>query len=510
MTGTSSSRRSQLLLLGVALGAFLLRVFPFFGPDGAWSYRVDYDEGVYFSAASWLLEGALPYRDFVFVHPPGMLLFLSLTSAWTHSLLGVDGAFTLSRWIAAALGSINVLLVARLVLRWDDGRPTGARWGAIAAAALYATYPELVEVERGPFLEPLLNLVCLGLAVAVVQASVSPHRRRWLVLAGVLGGLAVSIKLWAAVWVLGALWGVASFSGRRGALLFLGGVVASFALVVSPFALASPAAFVEQVGLFHLWRPPDGLTSRLSRFEQIFALRHLVSPVLAITMAAALVFRRGAWTVTGRVVASAWGLTLAAFFASAGYWSQYNAHLIASEAVLAGAMLNHLFALDPVDAPAPRRPLRDVLVLVSLPALVVSLGISFTHALRRASGTTEHLALSRSPLRGVSDCVFTFEPGWSLAAGRLPPRVGGALVIDNYGQQLLSAVSRGQRFPDAASAFAVGHEPLPVLEQCRYVVLGARGDRQLSAELRARFEATHEALRLGELEVWQLRPDAQR
>ena len=37
-------------------------------------YPMDYDEGVYSSAAPLLLRGDLPYRDFIFVHPPGSLL----------------------------------------------------------------------------------------------------------------------------------------------------------------------------------------------------------------------------------------------------------------------------------------------------------------------------------------------------------------------------------------------------------------------------------------------------
>ncbi len=492
MTGTSSSRRFQVALGVIAIGAFLLRVFPFF--NGTWSYRVDYDEGVYFSAASWLLQGVFPYRDFVFVHPPGMLLFLAATSAWTHSFLGIDGAFALSRWFAAGLGGLNVLLIARLVRPW--GKPGPARWGAIFAAAFYATYPELVEVERGPFLEPLLNLVCLLLAVAVVQASTGSRRTAWLWTAGVLGGLAVSIKLWAAIWVLGALWGVSSFAGRRGVLMVWGAALFIFAIVVAPFALQNPAAFLEQVGLFHLWRPPDGL-DRSARFGQIFALRHLASPVLATVMTALLVLRRE-WTVTSRVIVCAWVLTLAAFFASSGYWSQYNAHLIASEAVLAGVFIDWFFS-------ASRGRLAHCLLIA---VVCVSLGFSLARCLRRAQSTDEHLALSRTPLRTTTECVFTFEPGWSLAAGRLPPRLPGmGPVIDNYGQQLLTAVSGGQRFPDAAAAFASAAEPFPVLEQCRYVILGDRGRRQLSPTLMSHFESTHDRLELGGLEVWQRRPE---
>jgi hypothetical protein len=117
MTGASSNAPLRLGLGLIALLAFGLRVFPFFGPEGAWSYRVDYDEGVYFSAAGWMAEGLLPWRDFVFVHPPGHLLFLLGTSVWLKGSLGLTGAFAVSRWIAACLGVINTLLVGTIVSR---------------------------------------------------------------------------------------------------------------------------------------------------------------------------------------------------------------------------------------------------------------------------------------------------------------------------------------------------------------------------------------------------------
>lgn len=482
MTGTSSSRPFQVALAVIALGAFGLRVFPFFGADGAWSYRVDYDEGVYFSAAALMFDGLMPYRDFVFVHPPGLLVFLALTSAWTKSFLGVDGAFALSRWIAAALGTINVLLVARLVLRWPG--TTAARWGALFAAAFYATYPEVVQVERGPFLEPLLNLVCLSLAAAVIHSG---GHRRWIWIAGALAGLAVSIKVWAVLWVAGALWGLRSFATRRELLVFLGAAAITWGLIVLPFAALAPGPFVTETGLFHLWRPPDGLTDRLSRVEQIVALRHLASPLLAVLLLGLLLARRGpAWSLTARVVVPAYVLTLLAYFASRAYWSQYNAHLIASEAVLAGALI----AFVGSKAAIPLRVLAAGAVVVSV-----------VHCHRRAQGDEQHLVLARSPLKGTPDCVFTFEPGWSLAAGRLPPRVASTpMVVDNYAHQLLAAVEGGKRFTSSAEAFASKRTPPSVVQQCRYVVLGERGTRQMTG-----LGATHVATQVMGLEVWERR-----
>jgi hypothetical protein len=493
MTGTSSSRTTQVALGLIALGAFLLRVFPFFGADGAWSYRVDYDEGVYFSSASLLLDGVLPYRDYVFVHPPGLLVFLSLTS-WVRSFLGVDGAFALSRWIAALLGAINVVLVGKLVLRSPH-----ARFAALIAAALYATYPELVQVERGPFLEPLLNLVCLSLATAVVIASESPHRARWLWFAGALAGFAVSIKLWAAVWVVAALWAILRFATKKELLEFVFAAALSAGLVVLPFALQAPENFVTQAGLFHAWRPPDGMTGRVARFGQFFALRHLASPVLASLMLGVLLVRREL-TAASRVIAAAWVLTFAAFLASPSYWSQYNAHLIASEAVLAGLFLSWA---------TPHLVQRTRLRVVLGALLATALAISLFHSVKRSAGDERHLQLARSSLKTSADCVFTFEPGWSLAAGRLPPQLPATpLIVDSYAQQLLTAVSGGQRFASSIEAFGANQTPLAVIDECRFVVLGDRGRRQLSPTLLDRLNTTHAPVELHGMEVWQRRPVA--
>jgi hypothetical protein len=492
MTGTSSSRPHQLALGVIALGAFLLRVFPFFGAEGAWGYRVDYDEGVYFSSASLMLDGLLPYRDYLFVHPPGLLVFLSLTS-WTRSFLGVDGAFALSRWIAALLGTLNVVLVARLVLR-----SSGARWSALVAAALYATYPEVVQVERGPFLEPLLNLVCLSLATVVAIAAQSAQRARWLWLAGALAGLAISIKLWALVWVVGALWAISIFATKKELLQFFTASALAAGLVVLPFALQAPENFFTQAVLFHAWRPPDGIIARLPRLEQLFALRHLASPVLALLMIGLMVVR-AARTATSRMICGAWVLTFAAFLTSPSYWAQYNAHLIASEAVLAGLFLSWA---------TPHLLRRSGLGIGAVVLLLTFLGISAVHAVRRSAGDDRHLQLARSSLKDSRDCVFSFEPGWSLAAGRLPPRVPGTpLIVDSYAYQLLSAVSDGHRYADTATAFAASQTPLSSVEACRSVLLGDRGRRQLSPTLLSRLRISHEPIDLEGLEVWQRRPE---
>ncbi len=456
MTGTSSSSGQRLAVAALALGAFVLRVFPFFGPDGAWSFRVDYDEGVYWSAAAHLLEGSLPWRDYVFVHPPGQLVFLALTSAWAKGWLGVAGAFALSRWVAALLGAVTTVLVARVASRWDG-------WGALFAAAVYATYPEVVQVERGPFLEPLLNLVCVASALLALRACEVTSPRR-VVLAGSVAGLAVAIKAWAVIWVLAGAWALLGAAPRREVLRYLAAAAAAGAAVVLPFAAFAPVEFVTQVGLFHLWRPPDGVVERLARVEQVVSARHLASPLFAGLVLGVVAWRRR-WTPVARVAGAAWALTVAAFFASSAWWSQYNAHLVASEALLAAGV----FALA-----WPR--VRWALAL----AAAVSLGASVTHAVRRGQPTNEaHLSLARSPLREAPGCVFSFEPGWSLAAGRLPPKETGPL-LDSYAHQLLGVLRGGARFPDVERAFAASEVPAG-LAACELLLASDRQARQAPA-----------------------------
>ncbi|HZI02713.1 MAG TPA: hypothetical protein VEZ71_01760, partial [Archangium sp.] len=153
----AQNRRWWWVLAVMAVGAWVLRVLPFFNRHGAFGYPVDYDEGVYFTASALLFQGVLPYRDFIFVHPPGSLLLWSPAAALAS---GWDAAtcFVLARWLAAGVGALNVFLVGRLALRaWGPG-------AGVVAALVYATYPELVGVERGPFLEPVLNLACLAMA----------------------------------------------------------------------------------------------------------------------------------------------------------------------------------------------------------------------------------------------------------------------------------------------------------------------------------------------------------
>src|SRR4051812_24202853 len=107
--------RPTWLLGALVLVAALVRARPLLLAS-AWGLPVDYDEGVYFSASALLLQGVLPYRDFVFVHPPGLLVALAPVSAWARTV-DPGTLFAIARWVGAAVGGANALLLGRLAWR---------------------------------------------------------------------------------------------------------------------------------------------------------------------------------------------------------------------------------------------------------------------------------------------------------------------------------------------------------------------------------------------------------
>jgi alpha-1,2-mannosyltransferase len=59
-----------LLFSAVAALAFVIRLMPFLTGGGLGSCG-RYDDGACYAASDALTLGRVPYRDFVFVHPPG-------------------------------------------------------------------------------------------------------------------------------------------------------------------------------------------------------------------------------------------------------------------------------------------------------------------------------------------------------------------------------------------------------------------------------------------------------
>jgi len=495
-----STRGANIGIALLAVAAFALRVVPLLRAGGPLGMNVDYDEGVYFSASALLFRGVLPYRDFVFVHPPGLLYALGITSSLT-SLVGVAQAFAAARVVACAVGAANVALAGKVAQRW------GGPFAGFLAAALYATYPEVVVVERGPYLEPVLNLACLGAAWVWLSSTPSPRR---IFVAGALFAAACAVKVWGGIWLVAALVSLPSGGGRtrpdqraapeddpspaplpspRIVLRFFAGAVLAGVVLVGPLALVAPGAFIDDVLLFHAWRPPDGDVARLPRLWEIWAGRHLACSLLALGgLVLGLVRRDLRASRELRFFGTAYALTVIAFLLPTAYWNQYNAHLAPSEAVLAGWGGCALFHLVASRRPALAGRSRLALLAVALAAFP-SLRRSILNSRARAP---ELLELGDRLRRTVPPgaCLFAFEPAWGMAGGFLPPHgiPGAPVIVDPYAAMLRDPTAGGVRYPHVNAAFqseASQASARAVLERCRFAVLGWRGHWQLSETTQA-------------------------
>ena len=456
------------VVMAIAAVGWLLRAFPLI-QAGPFGYFIDYDEGVYFASSSLLLRGALPYRDFAFVHPPGLLYCLS-PAAWLGLIREPSFGFAAARWMFTLIGTVNVLLIGRLALR-------SAGWVcAIAASLFYATHPVAVAIERGPFLEPVLNLCCLWLGGVWLAEH---DRNRWKMLAaGALCGVAISVKLLGVLWLLACV--VSAPRQLRGQwLAFVAAAAISFVAIVGPVAAASPGDFLHQAVVFQLHRPADGPVTILGRAAAIFAWggQLFKSPLVIGGLALALVRWRDPMRKGERFFSAAFILLTAAFLLSSTYWSQYNAHLAVPESLVAGYAASALWTWG------VSKRARQLLAVIAV-GLAGFLGArrALVTARRRSPELLAMASFVRSEISSRAR-ILSFEPGWLLAAGRLPETSGGFLVVDSYAAMLIAATSEGRRFSSATQAFADPSSQRgisAILRASRFAILGSRGHWQLS------------------------------
>ena len=198
----------------------------------------EYDDGVYLGAAIRLTQGALPYRDFAFVQPPGILLLMT-PAAVVAKLTGTAAAMGFARILTVLASTACVPLAGNLV------RNRGTLVTAVTCGIL-AVYPDDVAAAHTLLLEPWMNLFCLIAANAAFSRGTlaRPSRLAW---AGAALGVAGVVKFWAVVPAVVLLAGcllVADQRARR-TLACVAGLAAGFVLPAAPFMLAAPATFIR-------------------------------------------------------------------------------------------------------------------------------------------------------------------------------------------------------------------------------------------------------------------------
>lgn len=274
--GWTSAAVGALLVVG-----FLARLVPVLRGAGLHGILA-YDDGVYFGAADAVLSGRLPYRDFLLLHPPGVLLVLAPFAALGR-LTSDPFGMAVARLAFMAVGALNA------VLAYGVARRAG-RLAALAAGALYAVWGPAAYAERTTLLEPLVNLGVL--AALLLLGDVRVVTRRRVLAAGAVLGVALTVKVWAVVpLVVVAVW-VLRRRDRSAAGAFVAAAALVAGVVCLPFLWAAPGRMLRMVLLDQLGRPSTGVTSwrRLAGIAGAYHAAGGVSPAAAVVAAVAVLF----------------------------------------------------------------------------------------------------------------------------------------------------------------------------------------------------------------------------
>ena len=197
----------------------------------------EYDDGSYFGSSIHLVGGILPYRDFIFVQPPGILLLMAPV-ALVAKVTGTAAGMAIGRVLTMLASAAGVVLVGLLV------RHRGAL-AALIACGVLAVFPAAIAAAHTVLVEPWLVLFCLLGALAVFDRDRLTASGRRLAWGGVAFGFAGAIEGWAVVPVLVVL--AISLPWVRRALTFAAGVAAAFLVAVLPFAVLAPGRFYQSL-----------------------------------------------------------------------------------------------------------------------------------------------------------------------------------------------------------------------------------------------------------------------
>ncbi len=408
----------------------------------------EYDDGVYFGASVELLHGLLPYRDFAFIQPP-MITVWMFPFAALSTLTGAAIAMEAGRFFVDLVTLTNVVLVGALVRR----RPT---FQVVIATAAMAFAQGSIRASQTILLEPFVVLACLIAFLFLMEGEgvTSSSRRLWW--CGMFFGIAGATKVWAVFPLVAALIVLAPV-GLRAQRKVVAGAGLGFVACSLPFLIGAPISFFKQVVVTQAIRNTGGFTplARVADLTQIPGLsssieRHsgLGAPLLALVLffgfCALLICwtdrHRSAWSALERL--SAWGALLAGvgLLISPTYYYHYSGFMAPFVALVLSSVAGRV-----------REPLRMALTRTTLsarsPLLPTLLGwIATATAIALVLGTLITVVVDLPVAPQVSDavsdaipghgCVLYANPTLALLDNRFTSDVSGCPdVIDWLGQE---------------------------------------------------------------------------
>ena len=408
----------------------------------------EYDEGTDFGSAIRLLHGALPYRDFVMVQPPGITLLMFPVALATKAM-STDTGMAAAR-VITALASAAAVPLAGLLTRHRGLLAT------LVTCGVLAIFPGSILAARAVLLEPWLVLFCLLGALVLFDGDQVASSTRRLLLGGVFFGFAGAVKVWAILPVVVIL--VLTARRPRQASVYAAGVTLGFCVPVLPFALSAPGAFfrgviVAQVMRSDIARIPQGY--RLQQMLGLAGFAQLSTPALVI-IGVAVILVIAAVTVLGSRLAhspppaldqfatSSCALVAAAFLLPVDFYYHYPGFLAPFLALTMALPAARLLAALPAGGTRTwlRRLRRSASTTAATTLVVLTVFQVIFESREHASVPGSEIAAAQR-LVPPGACVATDQASYTIAIDRFLSTVPGcSLMIDGLGTDY--ALSNGQ------------------------------------------------------------------
>jgi alpha-1,2-mannosyltransferase len=461
----------------------------------------EYDDGVYLGGAIRLISGSVPYHEYAFVQPPGILLLMAPVAV-IAKVSTATHAMAAARLLTVLASAACVPLVGHLV------RYRGV-FVTLVSCGILAVYPDDITTAHTLILEPWMNLLLLiGVCAAFRRGRLtSPRRLFW---AGVAIGFAGAVKYWAVLPAL-ALLAVclvtpasAGAAGRRRKWTYGLGVVAGFAVPVLPFAAAGPGLYLRSTLLDQASRAGSAVPASLrlahitglidilnvkgqinlhSGTHSLFATRGAAAtptasagwaPFIVAGAAAAVLALGYLWrprrssplewfALASCLSAVAALLAYSAFFY---HYADFVAPWLAISFGCAAGTLCRAFS----DRPAVRRSLIAV-------ATALVLGLAVFQA-RELSGLQATSIYPDKAVIPAGACVVTDEVSLTLAANRFSTQAGCPDVLDSLAATLVEDNGISVQGGAKASARAVSAWTW-IFGHAQYVWLSSDSSRRI-------------------------------
>lgn len=396
-----------------------------------------YDDGVYLGAVSNFVHGVVPYRDFTFLQPPGVVVLLAPLGLLGR-LIGTAYELEVARVLVLVASVVNVGLAASLA------RSRG-RAAAALAGVLLACYPLASAATNTLNLEPLLVLLMLVGTRLAFEGGVMLAGRRRLLIAGIVFGFAADVKVWGIAACVGFL--IVTGIGRR-LRRALTGVVAGIVVSSLPFVVLAPSATLhdtliaqfDRKDVLDAWSIPHRLALMFGLDSQSDLTWHTTAAVLlgvivCIVVVAAIATERSllepvAWFLLATSV-----LLIGGLLAARQFYDHYGYAVAAVVAPLLGLCVPIVLRLGPEARPSDAWRRRAFAVVAAIAAAIGALGVPAS-----ISRTSRLLADDFTPSPAIAAivpkgaCAITDVPTLLVLANRWDTDRRCRRIVDPFGE----------------------------------------------------------------------------